>query len=55
MALIIAGVGIAEGLIDTAIFGGSILMTIVTTMLAPIILVSAFEKGGSGLKEKTAA
>ncbi len=51
VALIIAGVGIAEGIIDQAVFGVSILMTIVTTMLAPMMLVPAFQTGGSGLKE----
>lgn len=52
VALIIAGVGMAEGLIDQKIFGVSILMTIVTTMLAPMILVPAFQRGGSGLKSR---
>lgn len=55
VALIIAGVGMAEGLIDTSIFGVSILMTIVTTMLAPMILVPAFQKGGSGLRSRDEA
>lgn len=48
VALIIAGVGIAERLIDQTIFGVAILMTIVTTMIAPMILVPAFERGGHG-------
>ena len=50
VALIIAGVGIAEGVINQAVFGVSILMTIVTTMLAPVMLVPAFQRGGSGLR-----
>lgn len=50
VALIVAGVGIAAGIIDTTIFGVSILMTMVTTLLAPIFLVPGFQKGGSGLR-----
>lgn len=55
VALIIAGVGIAEGLIDQAIFGVAILMTIVTTMIAPMILVPAFQKGGRGSRRPATA
>jgi Kef-type K+ transport system membrane component KefB len=51
VALIVAGVGIAEGIIDSTIFGVSILMTMITTLLAPIFLVPAFQKGGSGLRK----
>ena len=54
VALIIAGVGIAEGVINQAVFGVSILMTIVTTMLAPVLLVPAFQRGGSGLRSARA-
>ena len=32
------------------LFGVAILMTIVTTVVAPILLVPAFERGGSGLR-----
>jgi len=48
VALIVAGVGLAAGAIDSAMFGVAIMMTMVTTLLAPIILVPAFRKGGSG-------
>jgi Kef-type K+ transport system membrane component KefB len=51
VALIVAGVGIAEGIIDQTIFGVSILMTLITTLLAPIFLVPAFQAGGSGLRK----
>jgi Kef-type K+ transport system membrane component KefB len=51
VALIVAGVGIAEGIIDQTIFGVSILMTMITTLLAPIFLVPAFQAGGSGLRK----
>jgi len=52
VALIVAGVGIAEGIIDQAVFGVAILMTIVTTMVAPIVLVPAFQRGGPGRRGK---
>jgi len=55
VALIVAGVGIAEGVIDEAVFGVAILMTIVTTMLAPVILVPAFQRGGGGLRKRRPA
>ena len=42
VALIVAGVGLAAGVIDRQEFGVAIMMTIVTTVLAPILLVPAF-------------
>ena len=50
VALIIAGIGLASGVIGQDVFGVAILMTIVTTLIAPIILVPAFTVGGSGLR-----
>ncbi len=49
VALIVAGIGMASGIIDQGIFGVSIMMTVVTTVLAPPLLVKSFE-GGSGLR-----
>ena len=54
VALIIAGVGLSEGIIEQDLFGVAILMTIVTTVVAPILLVPAFERGGSGLRRPRA-
>src|SRR5210317_816542 len=54
VALIVAGIGLASGIIDQGIFGVSIMMTVVTTMLAPPLLVKSFE-GGSGLRKEMAA
>ena len=51
VALIIAGVGLASGIIDQGIFGVSIMMTVITTMLAPPLLVKSFD-GGSGLRKE---
>lgn len=50
VALIVAGVGLSRGVIENDLFGVSILMTIVTTVIAPIIMVPFFEKGGDGRK-----
>ncbi|MBZ0252684.1 MAG: cation:proton antiporter, partial [Candidatus Methylomirabilis sp.] len=48
VALIVAGVGLAAGVVEADVFGVSIMMTMVTTLLAPIFLVPAFQKGGDG-------
>ncbi|MEN7973813.1 MAG: cation:proton antiporter, partial [Verrucomicrobiota bacterium] len=53
VALIVAGIGLASGIIDQGIFGVSIMMTVITTMLAPPLLVKSFE-GGSGLRKEMA-
>jgi len=55
VALIVAGVGLAAGIIDATIFGVSILMTMVTTLIAPIALVPLFQSGGSGRRGGEAA
>ena len=48
VALIIAGIGLSRGVIDQEIFGVSILMTLVTTLIAPIALVLLFRTAASG-------
>ena len=54
VALIIAGVGIANGVIQTDMFGVAILITMVTTLMAPPLLVPAFQRGGVGtLREES--
>jgi Kef-type K+ transport system membrane component KefB len=53
VALIVAGIGLASGIIDQGIFGVSIMMTVITTMLAPPLLVKSFD-GGSGLRREMA-
>lgn len=52
VALIVAGVGLTAGAITQELFGLSILMTVITTLVAPIALVPIFQKGGSGLRRK---
>jgi len=49
VALIVAGIGLTSGVIGQDIFGVAIVMTVVTTVLAPVFLIPAF-RGGSGLK-----
>ena len=44
VALIIGGIGLATGVIDATIFGVTIVMTIVTTILAPILLNQAYKE-----------
>lgn len=51
VALIVAGIGLASGIIGQGIFGVAIMMTVVTTMLAPPLLVKSFA-GGSGLRKE---
>jgi hypothetical protein len=53
VALIVAGIGLAAGVIDQGIFGVSIMMTVITTMLAPPLLVKSFE-GGTGVRKEMA-
>jgi len=50
VALIVAGIGLSSHCIGQDIFGVAILMTILTTMIAPPLLVRSF-KGDSGLKK----
>jgi len=54
VALIVAGIGLSSKAIGQDIFGVSILMTMLTTMIAPPLLVRSF-KGGSGLKDSALA
>ena len=49
VALIIAGIGLSQGIIGQDLFGVSIMMTVLTTLIAPIALVPLFSKGGGGL------
>ncbi len=55
VALIVAGVGLSRGIIQADVFGVSIMMTFVTTVLAPIALVPIFQKGGPGTRRAKAA
>jgi len=51
VALIIAGYGLTRGVVDTEMFGVAIMMTLITTFLAPVLLVPAFKIQKKGLRE----
>ena len=50
VALIIAGYGLTRGGVDTQMFGVAIMMTMITTFLAPVLLVPVFRIPGKGLR-----
>ncbi|MDD5707673.1 MAG: cation:proton antiporter [Kiritimatiellae bacterium] len=50
VALIVAGIGLSKGLITQDVFGVAILMTLLTTILPPPLLVRAFQHPGTGLR-----
>lgn len=50
VALIIAGIGLAAGLLSPQVFGIGVLMTLVTTLIAPPVLVMLFSSSRSGLR-----
>jgi len=52
VALIIAGIGISGGFIDQRLFGVSVMMTLLTTLSAPSLLISSFNIPGAGTKKK---
>ncbi|MHB1006317.1 MAG: cation:proton antiporter [Chloroflexota bacterium] len=55
VALIVAGVGLSSGVIGPDLFGVSIMMTFITTILAPLFLVPAFARGGPGRRVAASA
>ena len=50
VALIIAGIGLSQGIIGQSLFGVSIMMTIITTLIAPVVLIRLFGIEGTGLR-----
>ena len=54
VALIVAGVGLSQGVIGQNLFGVSILMTLATTLLAPILLVPLFKDKRTGRRHDEA-
>ena len=53
VALIVAGMGLTLGIIPSGIFGVAIMMTIITTLISPPLLIAAFHRG-SGLRKPMA-
>lgn len=50
VALIIAGIGVSAGFLSKEVFGVAVLMTLLTTMTAPPLLVKVFKVKGEGLR-----
>ncbi len=50
VALIIAGIGLSKGVIGGELFGVTVFMTIVTTLLAPLALQPLFGKDKAGIR-----
>ena len=50
VALIIAGIGLSHGIIGQDLFGVSIMMTVLTTLIAPVLLVPLFRGEASGVR-----
>jgi Kef-type K+ transport system membrane component KefB/mannitol/fructose-specific phosphotransferase system IIA component (Ntr-type) len=50
VALIIAGIGLSNGYLTQEVFGIGILMTLVTTVVAPPCLVALFNMNGDGIR-----
>jgi fructose-specific phosphotransferase system IIA component len=51
VALIIAGIGIAQGILDNQLFGVIILMTLITTLAAPPLLSASLKLPGTGTRK----
>ena len=54
VALIMAGIGVSHGIIGSDLFSVTIMMTIITTFMAPLILSRSFSSGTSGARLETA-
>ncbi len=52
VALIMAGIGVGAGLIRQELFGVAIIVTVVTTVLAPLVLARSFQEGVPGLRSQ---
>ena len=53
VALIVAGIGLSRGVIEADLFGVSVMMTVVTTVIAPLVLVPAFRNNKNGRRAQT--
>jgi len=54
VALIIAGIGLASGLLSPEVFSIAVLMTLITTLISPPILVALFANEQSGIRKQVA-
>ncbi len=55
VALIMAGIGISKGVLGADLYGVAIMMTIITTAVAPPILALSFRNDASGLRVSDAS
>ncbi len=51
VALIIAGVGLANGILEKELFSIAVVMTLITTLVAPVLLAKALTIGGKGTRK----
>jgi fructose-specific phosphotransferase system IIA component len=51
VALIIAGIGLSAGILDSRLFGAAILMTLITTLAAPPLLSASLRMPGAGARK----
>lgn len=51
VALIVAGLGLSQGMISTEVFGVAVLMTLLTTLIPPPLIVQAFKSPKSGVRK----
>jgi Kef-type K+ transport system membrane component KefB/mannitol/fructose-specific phosphotransferase system IIA component (Ntr-type) len=54
VALIVAGIGLAQGAIDSSLFGAAIIMTVLTTLIAPILLDISLRGQARGTRKPVA-
>ncbi len=52
VALIIAGVGVSAGIIKQDVYSVSVMMTLITTLIAPVFFLNAIQTGGTGLRKR---
>lgn len=55
VALIVAGIGVTNGLLDGGLFGIAIMMTLLTTLVAPFGLSATLRVPGAGTKDPRAS
>jgi len=51
VALIMGGIAVGQGIIGADLFGASIIMTIATTVVAPLVLARSYRSGTSGSRK----
>ena len=52
VALIVAGIGLSAGVVKNDIYSVVVVMTVVTTIIAPIVLIKLFRNGKSGMHDQ---